>query len=334
MLRVAVIQTAFPGDVILCTPVFKALKSAGHKVTAVIRPQAEPLLRHDPFIDQLILYDKKGGMAEFLKAVDNLKKSDCDIALIVQRYFKSALLAVFAGIAVRIGYDIAQAKFLYTDEIHYDKDRHEVERCLALCRNLSSVKGFKPRIFFAESDTEEAKNILVSHGIDIENFITIAPGSIWNTKRWVGYDSLLESIKKNLPADIVLLGSPDDAPLCDKINHAQLAVNLAGKTDLLQSSAIFQLARLAITNDSAPAHIAAAVGTPVVAIFGPTVPEFGFAPYTDKKEIVEIKNLYCRPCSSHGPMVCPEKHFRCMREVTVDMVWEACERLLKHAHAV
>ena len=343
MSRIAVIQTAFPGDVILCTPVFESLKSAGHYVTVVIRPQAEPLLRHNPHIDKLICYDKRGGVSSFIKTVSALKEAECDIALIVQRYFKSALLPVYAGINKRIGYNIAQVKFLYTDEVHYDKDchcgwhtssyasmkyRHEVERCLALCDDLSPTLGFSPKIFITDKDRGEANKFLVSNNIDPDNFIVIAPGSIWPTKRWIGFESLIDLVKTETDSDVVLLGSTDDYNLCEGINKSGSAVNLAGKTDLLQSSAIIQMARLAITNDSAPAHIAAAVGTPIIAIFGPTIPQFGFTPYSEQSAIVENKGLYCRPCSSHGPKQCPEKHFRCMKDITPAQVWNHCKRLL------
>ena len=100
-------------------------------------------------------------------------------------------------------------------------------------------------------------------------------------------------------------------------------INLTGKTDLLLSAAIISKARLAITNDSAPAHIAAAVGTPVVAIFGPTVPSFGFAPYSDKSTVVDIGNLYCRPCTRHGSKTCPQGHFRCMKKLLPEKIVEA-----------
>ena len=328
MRRIAVIQTAFPGDVILCTPVFESLKSAGHHVTAVIRPQAEPLVRNNPNIDNLICYDKKKGAFPFFKAISDLKKAECDTALIVQRYFKSGLLPLYAGISRRIGFDASSVSFLYTDEVRYKSKQHEVERCLSLCEGLSSTKGFSPQIFLTENDRGEALEIITTININPDNFIVIAPGSVWATKRWTGYNELISLLKEKTDFDIVLLGSDDDFKLCEQINIKGHAVNLAGKTDLLQSAAIINQSRITVTNDSAPAHIAAAVGTPVVAVFGPTVPAFGFAPYSEKSSIVENPNLNCRPCSSHGPQKCPEKHFRCMKEISPEQVWEKCKILL------
>ncbi len=329
MSRIAIIQTAFPGDVVLCTPVFESLKSAGHYVAAVVRPQAEPLVRHNPYIDELICYDKRGGVSSFLKAVSALKNAECDTALIVQRYLKSALLPLYAGISKRIGYDISQARFLYSDEIHYDNGKHEVERCLALCKSLSPTAGFSPKIFISNNEINEANEHLFLNHVNFDNFVVITPGSIWQTKCWVGYTELTKLLKEKLACDIVLLGSADDYSLCEEISNAGCAVNLARKTNLLQSAAIIKMARLAIANDSAPAHIASAVGTPVVAIFGPTVPRFGFTPYSEKSAVIENRELYCRPCSLHGPKKCPEKHFRCMKEITCEQVLKAVEELIK-----
>ncbi|MCP4582012.1 MAG: lipopolysaccharide heptosyltransferase II [candidate division Zixibacteria bacterium] len=328
MSRIAVIQTAFPGDVILCTPIFESLNSAGHQVVAVVRPQAEPLLRHNPHIDKLILYDKGKGLFAFLRAAGELKSENCDAALILQRYLKSGFLPLCAGIDKRVGYDIAEVKLLYTDEIHYDRNGHEVQRCLALCQGFSPTSGFSPKIEITNDEIKKARELLLKQQINIENFIVIAPGSVWATKRWDSYRELAELLRKKYDSDIVLLGSDDDYDLCRKISAEGPAHNFAGKTDLLQSAAIIKLARLAITNDSAPAHIAAAVGTSVAAIFGPTIPAFGFAPYSDESTVIENKDLYCRPCNAHGPMKCPEKHFKCMIEISADKVLRECEKLI------
>jgi len=330
MSRIAVIQTAFPGDVILCTPVFESLKSAGHEAVAVVRPDAAPLLKNNPFVQQIIVYDKRGGPGSLIRAASALKSARCDAALIVQRYLKSGLLPLVADIPQRTGYDIAPAAFLYTDLIPYQTDSHEVERCLALCAGFSKTVGYTPKIFISDDEKQQTFDILKLHGLGRGNLIVLAPGSIWNTKRWVGYSALIDLIGEKSGYRIALLGSPADFEVCEAINKgaASVAVNLAGKTDLLVSAAIMQRAVLVIANDSAPAHLAAAVGTPVVAIFGPTSPKFGFAPYSSKCAIVENRYLYCRPCSTHGPQKCPEKHFRCMREIAAGDVWAAGEKLL------
>jgi heptosyltransferase II len=331
MARVVVIQTAFPGDLILSTPIFESLKTGGHEVVAVVRPSAEPLIRHNPHIVKIISYDKSAGIGAFFKTVAEIKKQECDIALVVQKHLRSGLLAVFAGIDKRIGYEIAFGHSLYTQTVPFDRTIHAVNRALALCQPLVPTQGFSPHIYFDDKIRGEVIPFLQSHQINPDNFIVFAPGSIWATKRWPGYGELARLLKPALGCDIVLTGGPDDIPICESVvsQSGNIAVNLAGKTDLLLSAAIIEKARLVVANDSAPTHIAAAVGTPVVAIFGPTVTQFGFTPYSDKSVVIENAGLYCRPCSPHGPQRCPEKHFRCMKEISTERVMGECGRVME-----
>ena len=328
MARVAVIQTAFPGDVILCTPVFESLHSAGHEVIAVVRPQAVRLIEHNPHIEKIIPYDKSKGIVEFFRAVYSLRQAQCEISLSIQRYLKSVLLPIYAGIGHRVGFDIAQVSSLYTHDIAYDRDKHEVERCLMLCAGISPTTGFTPKVVITDDEISQVNEILFVNQLNGNNFVIMAPGSVWATKRWRGYRELAWMFKNQLNYQVVLLGSEQDYNICREIASGGLAINLARQTNILQSAAIIKQAKLAITNDSAPAHIAAAVGTPVITIFGPTVPEFGFTPYAKDSVIIENKDLYCRPCSKHGPKTCPEKHFRCMTEITPAQVFRVCEKYL------
>ena len=330
MSKIAVIQTAFPGDVILSTPIFESLYSVGHQVVAVVRSQAETLVRYNEFLERVIIHDKKGGLVAFLKTVSDLKRENCDIALVVQKHLRSALLALYAGIPRRIGYKIACGHSLYTDEAPFDRTVHAVHRALELCRGLSPVQGFTPKIFIEKKTREDRWDFLKAQGIDPEKYMVLAPGSIWATKRWPFYARLAELLGEAFRSDIVLIGSKDDQALCEDIavKSKWPVKNLAGATDLLLSTVIIEGAKLVVANDSAPAHIAAAVDTPLVAIFGPTVTSFGFAPFSDSSAVVENVGLYCRPCSPHGPQKCPEGHFRCMKEVTPERVLEKCKEIL------
>jgi heptosyltransferase-2 len=105
--------------------------------------------------------------------------------------------------------------------------------------------------------------------------------------------------------------------------------NLAGRTNPPQLTALLARSRALVTNDSGPAHVASAVGTPVVAVFGPTVPAFGYTPFDERNRIVELAGLACRPCSSHGPQVCPLGHHRCMREIGPAEVVAALDAALR-----
>ncbi|HET9651814.1 MAG TPA: glycosyltransferase family 9 protein, partial [Usitatibacter sp.] len=125
-------------------------------------------------------------------------------------------------------------------------------------------------------------------------FAALAPGSIWGTKRWPGYGALAAG----LDAPMVVVGGPEDAPLAEVVAAAApgRAASAAGALPLRVSAALIERAAVLVTNDSAPLHLATAVGTPVVALFGPTVPSFGFGPRGPRDKIVEHPSLACRPC--------------------------------------
>jgi heptosyltransferase-2 len=149
-------------------------------------------------------------------------------------------------------------------------------------------------------------------------FVALAPGSIWGTKRWPGYPELAAA----LDGQIVLVGGADDLPVAEAIQaRAPARVHsAAGAVSLRVSAALIARAGVLVTNDSAPLHLSTAAGTPVVAIFGPTVPEQGFGPRGARDAALGHPALSCRPCSSHGPQVCPLLHHRCMRELAVETV--------------
>jgi heptosyltransferase-2 len=128
----------------------------------------------------------------------------------------------------------------------------------------------------------------------------------------------------------VAVGGPEDAALGEEIVAAAraaggTAANACGRLALRETAALIERAAVLITNDSAPLHFAAAVGTPVVAVFGPTVPAFGFGPRGPRDVVVERMGLECRPCSAHGPRTCPLGHHRCMRDIHVEDVLRAIE---------
>ncbi len=332
MTRVAVIQTAFPGDVILSLPIYQALKEndpACH-CAAVVRPESVRLFESNPYVDEIIPFDKYGADRGF-NGIARLaaKLRGYDKAVVVQRHIRSAMIAALARIPERIGFDNSSARLLYTRRIKYREDVHEVQRCLDLIGIDNNDKRYRPKIYLSEKTLHDAASLLEQSGLAGE-FIVVAPGSVWFTKRYVHYAKLTDLIHDNFNLPVVLLGGQQDRALCAQISETctHPPRDLSGKTDLLISAAVISKARMAITNDSAPGHIAAAVGTPAVAVFGPTVPSFGFAPYAENSVVVDIGQLYCRPCTRHGSQQCPQGHFRCMKELSPEKIIVAAKSLL------
>ena len=150
---------------------------------------------------------------------------------------------------------------------------------------------------------------------------------IWLVEHWL---TLMNSAKENGFISQVVVGSAQERDfLDDLISQLNFPVlNTAGEVDLNGLTAFISLGQALISSHSGPMHIASAVNTPVVAIFGSTVPEFGFAPFRCKSEIIQIEEeLDCRPCHPHGKERCPRKHFRCMADISPMKVLEALKRV-------
>jgi heptosyltransferase-2 len=194
-----------------------------------------------------------------------------------------------------------------------------VERLLALAGRL---EGASPPVSLGLTAADDAAvdSWLAAHRVP-PRFLALAPGSIWGTKRWPYYRELIS----RLDQPVVIVGGTDDAPLAESVaeNSAGSAISAAGALSLRQAAALIRRASLLVTNDSAPLHLATAVGTPIVALFGPTVPEFGFGPRRAGDLTLGRADLPCRPCSKHGPPTCPLGHHRCMRELSVESVMQA-----------
>ena len=156
---------------------------------------------------------------------------------------------------------------------------------------------------------------------------------MWPTKRWTpeGYASVTVELHRR-GYTVLLLGAPNEAAIVADVNRqaGNVGINLAGRTEVATLVAAIDRCQAMVCNDSAPMHIAAALGVPEVAIFGPTHPSMGFAPRGDNAIVVQ-RDLSCRPCSSHGGVRCPIGTHACMRELAPADVLAALDRLLARA---
>jgi len=172
---------------------------------------------------------------------------------------------------------------------------------------------------------------MISSSLDnkLQKKVGIAPGSVWATKRWTvsGFKELV-SLLENKGIKIFLIGGPGDVDKCKEISSENSEI-LAGKLSLSESSCLISKLDCMITNDSSPLHMSAAVNTTVVSIFCATVPEFGYTPWMVDHEIVEVKDLECRPCARHGGNTCPTGTNFCQKNITSSQVFDACVNLLE-----
>jgi heptosyltransferase-2 len=212
---------------------------------------------------------------------------------------------------------------------------HEVERNLHLLTALG-VHGVSPasrlRLRITAVARQKAAAYFVRSGITSEDVVVgLIPGSQWGTKRWPAerFAALIDHLAGTQALRCVLIGGPQDRSIAQAI-RARCTVpvlDLIGQTTLQELPACLERCTVVVSNDTGPMHIAAAVGRPIVALFGPTTPEMGFAPYGVPWEEVSVA-LACRPCHAHGPQHCPLSHWRCMLELPVERVAASVQRLL------
>ena len=320
-----VIQTAFLGDVVLTIPLLQALAERHGAVDVVTTPGAASLIETHPAVRRVVRWDKNGNSGPGAWGLGReLRAAGYERAYLPHRSFRSALIAKLTGAPERIGFADAPfpARLLYTHTVPRPVDQHESRRLLALLGDV--VAGGAWQLVTTAEDDAKATGWLRARGI-ADGFVALAPGSIWGTKRWPYYPGLAAALGRQ----VVVIGGPEDAPLGTAIEAASgKAKSAVGQLSLRESAALLKHAALLVTNDSAPLHLATAVGTPVVAIFGPTVPAFGYGPINRGDRVAEV-SMACRPCSLHGPQVCPLGHHNCMKGQSVEAIMAQVELRLR-----
>ncbi|MEY4630946.1 MAG: hypothetical protein RIQ81_1066 [Pseudomonadota bacterium] len=335
-------QTSFIGDIILTTSAMAAAQSAwpGVRQSALTTAAGAAVFGRVPFIDRTFLFSKRGGLglrgilaaAGAMRAWHRrLPHGSRAVILQAHKSFRSSLVSRLSGLPVITYRETSRLPFVGAPPsalVDRVMPFHESARIAMLLEPF----GMARELMVAARPDLGVSRAAISPGSSAkkETKIAIAPGSVWGTKRWLPdrFARLAVELLAKVPeARIVLTGSPDEAPLCEaierKISVRGRVENLAGKTALKDLPQLFSGFDLVITNDSSPVHYASALNVPTVAIFGATIPQFGFSPLAQKSVVVEAGPLKCRPCSDHGPQTCPESHFRCMKDISVEKVLAA-----------
>jgi heptosyltransferase-2 len=334
--RFLIIQTAFIGDVILATALIEQVHDSypNAVIDVLVRKGNEGLLANHPFLNEVLIWYKKGTKYRDLwRLVGTVRSRKYDAVLNLQRYGSMGLLTALSNAKFTIGFDKNPFARFFTEQVEhrFEPGVHEVNRNAGLfsivCQRLlgyvpSPSSPLRPKLYPSASDFETVKRY------QDRPYVCLAPMSVWFTKqypaeRWV---ELINALPENLT--VYLLGAPTDEPACeairlscerDQYHPEEKVVNLAGKLSLLQSAALQQGAVMNYVNDSAPLHLCSAVNAPTTAVFCSTVPEFGFGPLADVSCIVQTPEpLDCKPCNLHGRTACPLGHFRCAWGIQVE----------------
>ena len=314
---------------ILTTPLIERLAREG-EVHVLATPANAGVLANHPAVASVIVYDKRAADAGFgglLRMAARLRDTGATTAYMAQGSWRTAALARMAGVR-SVGFDTSAGRWLYSRRVAYRTDWHHAQRLLALARDPREAAPIHPELLrpsLYPGALEEAQVTALLHGAGVlagERLIALAPGSVWATKRWPSYDALARELVARLPdRRVVVIGAIGDAPYAAAIGEAvqrrggRPVVDATGKLSLLGSAALLARCAVLASNDSAPLHLASAMNTPTVALFGPTVPAMGFGPLAERHVVFGRDELTCRPCSAHGGQTCPLGHWKCMRDV-------------------
>ncbi len=330
--------TNWLGDAVMTTPALAGLRVAypGARISLLAKPLVAELFRHHPDVDEVIVYERPGrheGASGRLRLGGELRRRRFDAALLLQNAFDAALLAFLARIPERAGYPTDGRRLLLSLPVPLTRDilqRHEVEYYLCLLDGLGVPRPVPPGLKLRVTDEERAgiasrlATLGLERGVPI---VAINPGATYGSaKRWYPdrFAAVADTLSEEWGAAVVVVGSPEEAPLAGEIEGASRAgvVNLAGKTTVREMMALLSLSSFLVTNDSGPMHIGAALGVPLVAIFGPTDWR-RTSPWTERARVVRV-DVDCSPCMLRA---CNRGH-ECMLGVTPGMVIDAARDLL------
>ena len=340
-MNILIVKLSAIGDVIHTLPSLAALRKLYPKadITWVVEEASSDIIRGHPHLDRMIisrrkrwvenlkkLHDIKTTIADIRSFVKTLRDRKYDIVIDFHGLFKSSMIVLLSGGKRKLGYDSMQelSGLFLNEKIFEDMKKHAVDRYLDFIRYLGTdIDNPDFNIPIEEGNKIRIETLLRSKNIDIaEPFVTINPVAFWDTKLWEDdkFARLCDKIVEELKQKVVFTGSKGHGNI-ERIRSMMTfpSVNLEGQTTLRDLAYLYRLSGLLITTDSGPMHIAAAMNTPTVALFGPTDPS-RTGPY-GKGHIVVRKEMPCSPCFLKK---CDTK--RCMEEITVDEVFEAVKK--------
>jgi len=333
--NILIIQTAFLGDVVLITPLIRASKALfpQAKIDVLVIPQTREVLANNPFIENILTFDKrKNKLFSLAKTIGQLRSNKYDLAISPHSSVTTASIMLLSGIKQRLGFDRGLAAKFLTFKVPHLSNGHKIQK------NLFLLSAFGERQFSQQTElypdgSAEAKldQILASLPFNNRPLIAVSPGSAWATKRWpLSHYAHLSRLLYDKKYNLIFTGSAQEHLLCHDIilKSGAEALNFAGSLSILETAAVIKKCNLMICNDSGALHLANAMQTDVFAFFGPTVRSFGYFPFRKNDHIFETE-LSCRPCGSHGGKTCPLGHFKCMTEIKAETVFEAVVRKLK-----
>lgn len=333
------------GDCVMALPMLSEAREAhpGAHVTVLTPEHLSELFEGNPGIDEIIPIPARyvHGMVALFKVKDLIAERNFDVGYILPPSFGAASGFKLAGVKKRIGYIADGRRLLLTKPLPLPSplnSEHRSKVYFDLLRRGSGadMEYVKPKLFLSEDDSRKGMSVLDGFGVaEDDRYGVVAYRAVAESRRWgeEKYTELIGQLIHQFQLKVILVGSKDDAKTGDNIIDAlpdEPVVNLAGKTSLRELSAICSRAQLFIGNDSGPAHLAAAVGTPLVVLSGADDPK-ETSPISSQKRLIYLEHLECISCLKNRCPLKGDGNMRCMNEISVKMVTSKISEILTPA---
>lgn len=334
--KILILRLSSLGDVLLTTPLIRILAKSypNAKIDYIVAEPYYDILKNNPYISNIIIYDKSRSIFNPLK-IPELFYNEYDISIDLQNNLRTKLLTINRA---KITKNYSKQR-LHKLSLVYRK-KPLIENFSVPLNNINSIglndlkdDGLGLELWL-KKDRQANDYLPFSKKYTKEShpLITIAPGAKHYTKRWTeqGFIELIKILKENYNSELNLVGSKSENEVCTFIqSQIDFSINnYCGRLSIEESAELIDSSDLVISNDSGIMHIAAARKVPVIAIYGSTVPEFGFLPFRTPYEIVQ-KDINCRPCTHIGRESCPKKHFDCMNLIRSNDVLNKIDELFE-----
>lgn len=334
-----IIRFSSIGDVILSTPMLRCLRAKfpDSEIDFLIKKEFAPVLKGNPHISNIIEFDKSSGTKELLHMRAKVKAGKYTHVIDIQNNMRTVFIRTAIGASVTsFSKRIIARYFLIRFKKNIYKDVKPVYlRYFEAVAKLGVVYDEQgTELFYSDEDKQFVMQELALQGVTAaQPILVVAPGAQWANKRWLpsGFAQSADELAKKHNFTVVLLGGKGDIETCNEVQQLMHhpSIMLAGKPGLMQSAALISMASIVLTNDTGMLHMAQAVDTAVVAVFGPTTQELGFYPLPHKSRVAESPES-CRPCTQKGLNTCPKTHFNCMKNVNPEKVILLSEELLSY----
>lgn len=350
--KILIIRLSSIGDILLATPLLRALREnfPDAQLDFLVKSQFAEPLRYHPAINKVYEFNPQDEWPALRNLGRRLSETCYDVVIDIHKSLRSRCFARIAWPKriLRHRKHVFRRWLLVTTKINLMRRVPPIYQRYLDAATPLGITTAKPladgrwlELFWREQDEQIAGEALRARSWQPDQpLIGLAPGAGYFTKRWPAeYFGELAADLIRQGHQVVILGGRQDVELAKKIEEIVEAallhdtrqwplLNLAGAVSLLGSAAVIKRCRLLVANDSGLMHVAEAVGTPLVAIFGSTTRELGFFPQLQTSRVIENATLTCRPCSHLGHHQCPRGHFRCMRDIMPKEVLLAAQQIL------